>query len=103
MEAGRLNRAVRIERHSANQHDELVEWELVTHTRGHVRFLSGKEAMAADASISRVRASVRIRYRNGICAGMRLTVDDLTMRIEAVLPDLMRREHIDLVCVSDEC
>lgn len=103
MEAGRLNRRVRIERRARCATDEAMEWRLVTTTWAHVRMLNGKQALVADAPVSCVRASVRIRYIKGLCAGMRVTVDDFIMRIEAVLPDMMRRDHIDLVCVSDEC
>ena len=102
MRAGDLNRRVRIERRAAKPCGESIEWELVSATWANVRFLSGREVIAGDAPISRVSASVRLRYRKGIREGMRVTIDDLILRIEAVLPDLARREHIDLVCVSDE-
>lgn len=106
MEAGRLTRHAIIERRVVDPDAESISWEVVADRKASVRMLSGKEIIAADALVSKVRASVRIRYRKALRqilrAGMRVRVDDMVMGIEAVQPDLARREHIDLVCVFDE-
>lgn len=106
MEAGRLTRRALIERRVVDPDGESILWQCVADRRASVRMMSGKEIVAADAPVSKVRASVRIRYRKALRqilrAGMRVTVDDLVMRIEAVQPDLARCEHIDLICVLDE-
>lgn len=102
MGAGSFNCSVRIERRVTASKGGAIEWELVAKTKANVLMLSGRELLAADAPIGLVRASVRVRYRKDIRKGMRITIDDLVMRIEAVLPDLTRREHVGLVCVSDE-
>ncbi|SAK69511.1 Phage head-tail joining protein [Caballeronia pedi] len=106
MEAGRLNSRVFIERRVMDPDAESITWEPVVDRKAYVRMLSGKEVIAADAPLSAVKASVRIRYRRALCTilrpGMRAKVDDMVMRIETVQPDLVNREHIDLVCVIDE-
>lgn len=65
-----------------------------------VRFQSGMESMRADAPSSSVRASMSIRYLDGIDAGMRVV--DLTTgfvyEIESVPPQ-GRRQYLDMVCV----
>ncbi len=62
-----------------------------------VRFLSGSEAIKADADVSIVRASVRIRWRVGITAGMQVVFGGQVLDIDAVLPGA-GRQHVDLVC-----
>lgn len=73
------------------------KWELVATCWANVRHLSGSETIKADADISTVRASVRIRWRAGIDAGMRLLHGGQTYDIAAVLPG-PNRQNIDLVC-----
>ena len=73
------------------------KWEDVAKCWANVRHLSGSETIKADADISTVRASVRIRWRTGIDAGMRLLHADQTYEIEAVLPG-SNRQNIDLAC-----
>lgn len=74
-------------------------WENITSKPiwANVKYLSGSESIKADASVSVVRASVRIRWRAGITAGMRLVHGADALDIEAVLPGT-GRQHVDLVC-----
>jgi SPP1 family predicted phage head-tail adaptor len=60
--------------------------------------ISGLEAIKAGASVSVVQASIRVRYRAGITAGMRVLVDSVAYNITAVQPDVGGREFVDLVC-----
>lgn len=62
-----------------------------------VQHRSGLSAIKGDAEVSIVRASIRIRRRTDVNAGMRVLFDGATYDIEAVLPG-DTREHIDLVC-----
>lgn len=62
-----------------------------------VRYLSGMSAIKSDADVSIVQASVRIRYRAGLNAGMRVNHRGDLLDIQAVLPD-GRRQYVDLVC-----
>ncbi len=74
------------------------EWATVATVWASVRHTSGLEAIRAGAPVSTVRASVRIRWREGVTAAMRLRVAGQAFDIKAVLPDLARREFLDLVC-----
>ena len=62
-----------------------------------IRHLSGSEAIKAGAEVSTVRASIRIRFRSDITAGMRVLIGLTVYQIDAVMPDLARREFVDLV------
>ena len=102
MRAGQLNRRVTIERKTGGVDaigQPLPEgWETFAQVWANVRFLSGSEAIKADAQTSVVKASIRIRYRTGIDAGMRVIHGAAIYEIKAVLPDEVRREYLDLVC-----
>lgn len=100
MQAGRLNRRCTLQSPSQSV-DELGQpipgWTDVATVWGDVRLRSGLESIKAGASVSTVQASIRIRYRAGINAGMRI-VDNLTAyNITAVQPDVGGREFVDLV------
>lgn len=74
------------------------EWQDVATVWANIRYLSGTESIKADAEASVARASIRIRYRTGLTAAMRVKHGDTVYQIKAVLPDEARREHVDLVC-----
>ena len=65
-----------------------------------VLLLSGLETIKADRPASIVKASIRIRYRSGVNAGMRVKVGLSFYEIMAVMPDESKREFIDLACES---
>ena len=46
---------------------------------------------------STLKASIRIRYRTGIDAGMRVLHGGVVYQVLAVLPDVAGREFIDVV------
>src|SRR5690606_11880366 len=73
-------------------------WTDVATVWGDVRHLNGTESIKAGAVTSAVNASIRIRWRTGLDAGMRVLVGATVYEIKAVLPDTQRREHVDLVC-----
>jgi len=101
MQAGRLNRRCVIQTPSTAT-DELGQpipgWTDVATVWGDVRLRSGLESVKAGAVVSTVQASVRIRYRTGVNAGMRLTHNLVNYSIVAVQPDVGGREYVDLVC-----
>lgn len=103
MSIGSFNRRVRIEQQNAQStHASGIQWMLVDTVWADVFIESGRTVIASDALISELRASVRIRYRRNIRAGMRVVMDDgQAMRVEAVRPDFRRRQHVILICVSD--
>ena len=101
MQAGRLNRRCTLQAPGTTQ-DELGQpipgWTDVATLWGDVRLRSGLESIKAGAVVSTVQASVRIRYRTGINAGMRVLVDSVPYEVLAVQPDVGGREYVDLVC-----
>ena len=101
MQAGRLNRRCTLQAPATTQ-DELGQpipgWTDVATVWGDVRMRSGLESIKAGAVVSTVQASVRIRYRTGIHAGMRVLVASVPYEVLAVQPDVGGREYVDLVC-----
>lgn len=66
-----------------------------------IRHLSGLESIKASASTSTVKASIRLRYRPGITASMRIRHGDTLYEIEAVMPGRHRyNKYIDLICTT---
>lgn len=63
-----------------------------------IRHLSGSESIRSDRPVSEVKASIRVRYRDDLTAGMRVVHGGSTYEVEAVLADLVGRQHLDLVC-----
>ena len=101
MQAGRLNRRVTLQA-PGTATDELGQpipgWTDVATLWADIRMKSGLESIKAGASVSVVQASIRVRYRAGITAGMRLTHNLQAFNIVAVMPDVGGREYVDLVC-----
>ena len=100
MQAGRLNRRCTLQQHGTAT-DELGQpipgWTDVATVWADIRMKSGLEAIKAGASVSVVQASIRIRYRAGVNAGMRVVHNLVAYQITAVMPDVGGREFVDLV------
>ncbi len=101
MQAGRLSTRCVLQTPGTAQ-DELGQpipgWTDVATVWGDIRLKSGLESIKAGAPVSTVQASIRVRYRAGINAGMRVVHNLQAFNITAVLPDAGAREYIDLVC-----
>lgn len=101
MQAGLLNRRVTLQAPGTTQ-DELGQpipgWTDVATLWADIRMKSGLESIKAGAPVSVVQASIRVRYRAGITAGMRVVLNLQAFNIVAVLPDVGGREYVDLVC-----
>ncbi|WP_287917121.1 phage head closure protein [Comamonas sp.] len=103
LRAGELRDAIHIQRKTGGKSGygaPMPEaWESITAKAiwANVKHLSGSESIKADADVSVVKASVRIRWRVGITAGMRILHAGTVYDIEAVLPGATR-QHIDLAC-----
>ena len=100
MQAGRLNRRCILQAPGTTQ-DELGQpipgWTDVATLWADIRMKSGLESIKAGAPVSVVQASIRVRYRAGITAGMRIVHNLQAFNITAVLPDVGGREYVDLV------
>lgn len=72
-------------------------WSEYARTWANVRYPSGLAAIKADAAVTAVKASVRIRYRAGLPDGLRAQINGDAYRVLAILPD-QRRQWLDLVC-----
>lgn len=100
MQAGRLNRKCQLQSPSQSV-DELGQpipgWTDVATLWADIRMKSGLESIKAGAPVSVMQASIRIRYRAGITAGMRVVHNLVAYEIKAVLPDVGGREYVDLV------
>ena len=100
MQAGRLNRRCVLQTPGTAQ-DELGQpipgWTDVATVWGDIRMKSGMEAIKAGAPVSVVQASIRVRYRAGITAGMRIVHNLQAFNIVAVMPDVGGREYVDLI------
>lgn len=73
-------------------------WEKVASTWANIRYASGSETIRSGQIASKAQVSIRIRWRTGITADMRVMSNGIEYTIKAVLPDFQRREHVDLVC-----
>ena len=101
MQDGSLSTSCVIKRRTGGTNDwgePLPEgWETHATVWANVKHLSGSEAIKADAEVSTVRASIRIRFRSDITEGIRVLIGLAGDQIEAVMPDVARREFVDLV------
>lgn len=98
---GSLNSLVRIQAQSTAQDalgQPLLVWADVATVWADVRMPNGMQSIKADASVSVAVASIRIRFRTGLDAGMRVLHGTTVYQINAVLPDVAGREFVDLVC-----
>lgn len=103
LKAGSLNRIVLIDRRAKKlTADGEAQWEPLATVAANIRMLTGKEVMAANANISIGTASIRIRYRTDVAAGMRVVRGDAVFRVTVVLPDYAGREYVDLTCVTSD-
>ena len=101
MQAGRLNRRCVLQRPSQDV-DELGQpipgWTDIATLWADIRMKSGLESIKAGAPVSVVPASIRIRYRSGVNAGMRVVHNLVAYEIKAVMPDVSGRVFLDLAC-----
>ena len=103
MNSQKYNRKIRIEQDGEVQDASgawVTGWSTLAELWADVRHTSGAEAIRGDAITSTARASIRIRYRTDIDAGMRVVVvsTGAVYNIVSVLPDLQGRVFVDLVC-----
>lgn len=101
MSAGSLNRRITLQRRAVGQDatgQPIETWQDVATVWASIRHLSGVDSIKADRDVSVARASIRLRYRLDIDAGMRVKHGGVIYGIKAVLPDEVKREYVDLAC-----
>lgn len=104
LNAGDLRRRVRIERRGTGTDaigQPLDTWEEVATVWADIRGQTGmgtitRQQEGIPASVERY--SIRIRYRDGITAGMRVVYGAHVFDIRQVRMDFEGREYTDLVC-----
>ncbi|MCP1173027.1 phage head closure protein [Ralstonia chuxiongensis] len=72
-------------------------WETVARPWARPLGQSGREVIAAGRETATRQLSLRIRYRTDVTATWRVIYRGKPADIQAVLPDEINREHVDLV------
>ncbi|QOQ81122.1 phage head closure protein [Comamonas thiooxydans] len=101
LSAGKLRHRIQFQRRDPNgpMGRPAPNWEdYGSLTWGHIKFLSGSESIKAGQTASKASASIRLRWRTDITADMRVVGAGMVFEVRSVLPDLLKREHVDLVC-----
>lgn len=74
-------------------------WPTLDSMWADIRFPSGLTAAHADAPVSTIKASIRIRHRTDVLPTMRVVDDEGRIYdIKAVVPNKQSRQYVDLVC-----
>lgn len=74
-------------------------WQTYATVYASVEPLNGRELFAAQEHHAEVTTRIRMRYREGVTAKMRITLDGEVYEIRSVLP--FRREgRMELLCTS---
>lgn len=73
-------------------------WTTVATVWADIRYQRGLESIRAGAEGSTTTASMNIAYRADITTAMRVELGGVLYGIKAVLPDLLHKRHVDLVC-----
>lgn len=101
MRAGQLRHQVKLQALTAGQDaigQPVQTWTDVATLWADVRFLNGLETIKADAAVAVAKGSIRVRYRAGVTAGMRILEGSTAYDIRAVLPDTTGKRFLDLAC-----
>lgn len=74
--------------------------DVAPRVRANIRTLTGREFATSGSEASEVTTSIRLRYRTGLRAGMRVVHGDTVYDIQAVLPNEENRRYVDLACTT---
>lgn len=83
---------------SDGEANPITEWSEMCKLWADIRIAGGLEQLRAGAITSKVQASIRIRPRAGLNAGMRIAHSGTTYEILAVPPAAASRLYMDLIC-----
>lgn len=101
MRAGLLRKRVTIAQESRAADDRggaAVTWTTVVTVWGEVGDLSARERFAAQQLESDIATAITIRYRTGVTAAMRATVDSVNYQIRGVRDPDGRKKMLILDC-----
>lgn len=101
MRIGKLNRRVSLQApvtHKDAGGQEIPAWTEISRPWTDIRYLSGREYATSDTTVSGATASIRMRYRTDLNAGMRIVYNGTIFNVLAVLPDEEDRDRVDLAC-----
>ena len=73
-------------------------WPVLRGVWANVKFQSGAEVMRANADVSIVKCSIRIRAVRDVDSSMRARHKGVVYDIQAVLPDSNNRDFMFLAC-----
>lgn len=100
MDIGKLNKRITIQQQSSGYDaagQPVDEWATFANVWANIKYNSGSETIKSDAMASSVNASIRIRYKAGIDAGMRVVYQGTKYEIMSVLPHVDEKRYIDLI------
>ena len=101
VQAGTLNRRITLQTRAPAQDSygqESITWSDWATCWAHIRPMSGREILAAQAINAETTHIVTIRYRPGVNAGMRLLFGSRIFNIEAVIEPEMAHVTLELQC-----
>lgn len=101
MNPGSLNRRITIQKQTSARNAEGVaskEWEPVTTVWAGIEYLRGREYFQAASINSEVTARIRIRYRQGLTAHMRVVYGERIFEIINVFDIEEKHREIHLMC-----
>lgn len=103
MSAGELRDLVSIQAINPASTDAMGQpvqsWAEVAQVWAGIRHLSGLGVIKAGESLGVIKASIKVRERSDLAAGMRVVVPGgLTYAVQSVLPDAAHRGYMFLVC-----
>lgn len=104
LHAGSLNQRIHIQQRSGsgNLGHPGHDWENITPKpiAANIRYSTGSEAVQAGQLASHANVRILIRWRSDVTAQMRVNCvsTGVAYEILAVLPDLTRKESVNLLC-----
>ena len=101
MQAGKLNKRVKIQGHTETIDEygyAVKDWTDLATVWAHVKNVNGREFIKSNVALSEVSTSIRIRKRKGLDSSMRVIFNDEKYQVVAVLPDEETNDYLDLAC-----
>jgi len=106
MNAGKLNKRIRIEQQAANSpaKDEFgapsYSWGLFKEVWAEITPVSGREFWAQQQAQSEITHRIRIRYLSGVLATMRITFGSRIFAIKHIIDTNERHRELVIMCVE---